>query len=83
MLLARLFGGRRRADSAREHAQPPRDAAPRRKPAVPDGDRSDGLSLARETKPRAGFVDTEAGFDPYNSGAFVKKGDAWERVTRR
>lgn len=24
-----------------------------------------------------------SGFDPYNSGSFQRKGNAWERVTRR
>jgi hypothetical protein len=82
MLLDRIFGGRRRAQPARATASPPRTPAPRQTAGSKSTGNS-GLSLAEEPVRRPGLVDTEAGFDPYNSGAFVKKDGAWERVNRR
>jgi len=83
MLLDRLFSRWRRTDDpSREPSRPSNSGVRRTSDAgkapaakVPAEDRSDGQRL--------GVVDTEAGFDPYNSGAFVKKAGAWERVNRR
>ena len=76
MWLGKLFGGRKRQanmDSDEEPARFPTQAASESTGAPSD--------LRRRTQDQLKAKAT--GFDPYNSGTFKKKDNAWERVVRR
>jgi hypothetical protein len=80
MLLTRIFGRRREATqpiATRESGV----TTPR--PAEGSALAQTGTADALARRRKIGVVDTEAGFDPYNSGAFVSKDGAWERVNKR
>lgn len=80
MWISKIFNGRKDAsDDDAEHqpiAKPRTIVAP---PVV-----TPMAARKRAPKPQLELESPEkAGFDPYNSGTFQKKGDAWQRVTRR
>ena len=75
MWLGKLFGGRKRPPEIDPNEEPARFVAPT----------SVGIGAPVELKRRAPepSQSTPPGFDPYNSGSFKKKDDAWVRVGRR
>jgi len=81
MWLSKIFSGRKDdlddADEQPSAARPKVIVAPPT-PTAPAAPRQAPPNPRLKVAPRE-----SAGFDPYNSGSFQKRGDAWERVTRR
>ncbi len=75
MWLGKMFGGRKRPPEIDPDEEPARFAAPTPPEAIPANQ-----DLKRRTQDA---VRPKSGFDPYNSGSFKKKDNAWERVGRR
>jgi hypothetical protein len=75
MWLGKLFGGRKRPPEIDPDEEPARFAAPVTPDAVTPADFKRQLPSGAPAK--------IPGFDPYNSGSFKKKDDAWVRVGRR
>lgn len=81
MWLSKIFSGRKDEldDDANEQPAAARPivyvAPPATAPAAP---RKNAPPSQLKIQPRE-----SAGFDPYNSGSFQKRGDAWERISRR
>jgi hypothetical protein len=75
MWLGKMFGGRKRPPEIDPGEEPARFAAP-----VPPEETPVSQDLKRRTQDR---LQSQSGFDPYNSGTFKKKDNAWERVGRR
>jgi hypothetical protein len=75
MWLGKLFGGRKRPREIDPDEEPARFVAP-----PPPGAPAVSTELKRRLE---GRPHPKTGFDPYNSGAFKKKDNAWERVGRR
>jgi hypothetical protein len=77
MWLGKLFGGRNRPPKIDPDDEPARFQAP----IAPDatGTPSDFKTRQEQKSPGS----KPPGFDPYNSGSFKKKDDAWVRVGRR
>jgi len=73
MWLGKLFGGRKRPSEIDPDEEPARFSAP----IAPET----GTPLDIRSRDAAPAKPT--GFDPYNSGSFKKKDDAWVRVGRR
>jgi hypothetical protein len=82
MWLAKLFGGRRPLPKIDPDEEPARFQAPIALDAT--GTPSD-FKARQEQKPSGPKPPSPKppGFDPYNSGSFKKKDDAWVRVGRR
>ena len=77
MWLGKLFGGRKAPPEIDPDEEPARFVAPIPPEATATGAHQE---LKRRTQDR---LQPKAGFDPYNSGTFKKKDNAWERVGRR
>jgi hypothetical protein len=79
MLFGRIFGGKRQ--SAAPHVVS--RSIPR--PPTPTAKKTEAgsLELAQDQRSNDQVSNREGGFDPYNSGAFSKKANVWERVDRR
>jgi hypothetical protein len=65
------------SDERRQPARPTSIVAPPA-PAAPTASQRAVPKSSLKIAPRE-----NAGFDPYNSGSFHKRGEAWERITRR
>jgi hypothetical protein len=74
MWFAKWFGGRKNAHEEDEPARFPPSAVPH--------SATNPRPQPSPAKPKTSVVRAEAGFDPYNSGAFVKH-NAWERTNLR
>lgn len=81
MWLQKLFGRKKRAPELDPGEEPARYSAP-----LP----RETTGVPTDMKKRLAAIDLPAtppvkkpGFDPYNSGSFKKKDDAWVRVGRR
>lgn len=70
-MLKKLFS-KRRAEAEFDPGEEPARFAPPPRPTV--------HPLKKRTEER---LVSQKGFDPYNSGTFKKKADAWERVPRK
>jgi hypothetical protein len=85
MWFAKWFGGRRRKD---EHAEdeparfPPSPAVAQAPAQGARPAQQAAQQPAKSGKAPEQVVNTKNGFDPYNSGAFVKR-NAWERTNLR
>jgi hypothetical protein len=77
MWLGKLFGARKRPSEIDPDEEPARFLAPM--PPDATGTPADFKGRLPQ-KPGAA---KQPGFDPYNSGSFKKKDDAWVRVGRR
>ena len=73
MWLGKLFGARKRTPEIDLNEEPARFVAPDPQQDFKRRTQQDALQAKPEPN----------GFDPYNSGAFKKKDDGWERVGRR
>jgi hypothetical protein len=77
MWLGKLFGGQKRPPVTDPDDEPARFLAP----MLPDATGTPADFKAR--LPQKSVTAKPPGFDPYNSGSFKKKDDAWVRVGRR
>jgi hypothetical protein len=75
MWLGKMFGGRKRPPEIDPDEEPARFVAP-----APIDAAAANQDLKRQTQEA---VRPKSGFDPYNSGTFKKKDNAWERIGRR
>ena len=91
MWLKRVFGIRQDESDIDPDEEPARVAVPAAhlRPAPPrNAPRRQSETVATEDaiEPTLTLAPTKAdsaGFDPYNSGTFTKKDNAWEKVVRR
>jgi hypothetical protein len=81
MWLGKLFGRRNRPPEIDPGEEPARFVAPSPRDATGiSADFKARLDSSRAPTPASS---KPSGFDPYNSGSFKKKDDAWVRVGRR
>jgi hypothetical protein len=77
MWLGKLFGGRKQPPEIDPDEEPARFVAPMNPDVT--GTPADLKAQLRQKS----TASKPPGFDPYNSGSFKKKDDAWVRVGRR